>query len=48
MVGDESALPAIAACLEAVPAGRPVVALVEVDGPDDELTLDSPGDLQVA
>ncbi|WP_130011327.1 siderophore-interacting protein [Serinicoccus sediminis] len=47
LVGDESALPAIAACLEAVPEGRPVVALVEVDGPDDELALHSPGDLRV-
>ncbi|WP_298890684.1 siderophore-interacting protein [uncultured Serinicoccus sp.] len=47
LVGDESALPAVAACLEAVPAGRPALALLEVDGPDDELALDSPGDLRV-
>ena len=31
LVGDESALPAIAACAEAVPAGRHVVAVVEVE-----------------
>lgn len=47
MVGDESALPAIAASLEAVPVGRPVVALLLVDDGDHELALDSPGDLRV-
>jgi NADPH-dependent ferric siderophore reductase len=30
LVGDESALPAIAAALEALPAGTPVTALIEV------------------
>lgn len=43
MVGDESALPAIAASLEQVPAGAPVVARLLVDGPHDELELSSPG-----
>jgi len=47
LVGDESALPAIAACAEAVPAGRPVLVVVEVGSAAGELTLDSPGDLQV-
>jgi NADPH-dependent ferric siderophore reductase len=47
MVGDESAVPAIAASLEHVPAGAPVVAVVVVDGPDHELALSSPGDLTV-
>ena len=47
MVGDESALPAIAASLEAVPAGRPVVAVLVVDGPDHQIPLDSPGDVDV-
>jgi NADPH-dependent ferric siderophore reductase len=47
MVGDESVLPAIAASLRRVPAGRPVHVLVEVDGRDDEIALDSPGDLRV-
>lgn len=47
MVGDESALPAIAASLEAVPAGRPAVAVLVVDGPDHEIPLDSPGELAV-
>jgi NADPH-dependent ferric siderophore reductase len=45
MVGDESALPAIAASLEYIPVGVPVVALAEVDGPADELPLRSPGEL---
>jgi NADPH-dependent ferric siderophore reductase len=39
MVGDESALPAIAASLAVVPAGAPVYAFLEVDGPADELDL---------
>ena len=48
LVGDESALPAIGAALERVPAGVPVHALVEVDGPADEQPLTSPGRLNVA
>ena len=47
LVGDESALPAIGAALERVPAGVPVHALVEVDGPADELELTSPGRLDL-
>jgi NADPH-dependent ferric siderophore reductase len=47
MVGDEAALPAIAASLEQVPAGALVHALVEVDGPADELSLDCPGALHL-
>ena len=39
MVGDESALPAIAASLSALPAGARAYALLEVDGPADELAL---------
>jgi len=44
-VGDASALPAIAAGLERVPAGVPVLAFLEIDGPDEEQKLDTPGDL---
>lgn len=47
LVGDESALPAIAACAEAVPAGRPVVVVVEVEDAGDEIPLHSPGLLDV-
>ena len=47
LVGDESALPAIAACAEAVPAGRHVVAVVEVEDAAGEVPLTSPGALQV-
>ncbi|WP_433386960.1 siderophore-interacting protein [Micromonospora sp. KLBMP9576] len=43
LVGDESALPAIAAALERLPAGAPAVAFVEIGDPADELPLDSPG-----
>ncbi len=48
MVGDESALPAIAAALARIPVGVPVHVFLEVDGPADELPLDSPGDLHVS
>ncbi|WP_148613832.1 siderophore-interacting protein [Nocardioides rubriscoriae] len=47
LVGDESALPAIAASLAAVPAGRRVVAVVEVEDAAGELALTSPGELTV-
>ena len=47
MAGDESALPAIAASLDAVPDGVRVIVLALVDGPDDEFELTSPGDLEV-
>ena len=43
MIGDESALPAIAAGLEAVPAGRPVVVLLEVEDAAGEVSLATPG-----
>jgi NADPH-dependent ferric siderophore reductase len=47
LVGDESALPAIAASLEAVPAGRRAVVRLVCDGPDHELELACPGELDV-
>lgn len=47
MVGDESAIPAIAASLERVPAGRPVHAVLVVDDADSHLDLECPGDLTV-
>jgi NADPH-dependent ferric siderophore reductase len=47
MVGDESALPAIAAACERVPAGVPAVAVLEVAGAADEQALACPGDLRV-
>jgi NADPH-dependent ferric siderophore reductase len=47
MVGDESALPAIAASLERLaPAARAHV-FVEVSSPEEELKLDTPGDVEV-
>jgi NADPH-dependent ferric siderophore reductase len=48
LVGDEAALPAIGAALEAMPAGVPVRVLIEVAGPDEEQPLASPGELDVA
>jgi NADPH-dependent ferric siderophore reductase len=47
LVGDESALPAIAASLEDVPPGVPVVARLVCDGPDHEVPLASPGKLDL-
>ncbi len=45
MVGDEAVLPAIAVSLAHVPDGVPVYVVAEVDGPEDELPLQSPGQL---
>ncbi|WP_461011294.1 siderophore-interacting protein [Streptomyces capparidis] len=47
LVGDESALPAIAASAERLPHGAPARILVEVAGPEDELKLDTPADAEV-
>ncbi len=46
MVGDDAALPAIAASLPRVTAGVPVFAVIEVDGPEHQQPLESPGDLK--
>jgi NADPH-dependent ferric siderophore reductase len=48
LVGDESALPAIAASLEAVPTDAPTVVRLLCDGPAHQLALKSPGSLDVA
>lgn len=47
LAGDESALPAIAAALEALPADTVARVFVEVAGPDDELELQSPADVDI-
>jgi NADPH-dependent ferric siderophore reductase len=47
MVGDASVIPAISASLARVPAGVPVHVFLEVDGPEEEQPLDSPGDLHL-
>jgi NADPH-dependent ferric siderophore reductase len=46
LAGDESALPAIAAALEALPADATAQVFVEVAGPDDEIELRSPADVE--
>jgi NADPH-dependent ferric siderophore reductase len=46
-VGDESALPAIAASAEVVPVGRPVVIVTEIEDAAGEIPLASPGQLTV-
>ncbi|MFC4062050.1 siderophore-interacting protein [Planomonospora corallina] len=47
MAGDESALPAIAASLERLPAGARAHVFVEVAGAEEEQPLDSPGDVEL-
>jgi NADPH-dependent ferric siderophore reductase len=47
LAGDDAALPAIAVSLTRVPAGVPVFAIVEVDGPEHRQPLESPGELTV-
>lgn len=45
--GDESALPAIAATLEAMDPASRGVAYLEVEGPEDELPLDAPAGIEL-
>ncbi|MGI5231993.1 siderophore-interacting protein [Actinoallomurus sp. CA-142502] len=47
LVGDESALPAIAASLEALPPGAPARVFVEVSGPGEEQELTTRGDAKL-
>ena len=47
MAGDESAVPAIGASLDALKPKARAVVLVVVDGPDDELALTTPGDANI-
>ena len=47
LVGDESVIPAIAVSLSRIPAGVPAFVVIEVGGAEDELPLESPGDLHL-
>src|SRR5262245_56308776 len=47
LIGDETALPAIARRLTELPAGTRAVVLAEIDGPADRLTLESAADVSV-
>jgi len=47
LAGDESALPAIASSLEAMPADAAGIALIEVSGRDDELALEAPAGIEI-
>ncbi|WP_031161672.1 siderophore-interacting protein [Streptosporangium roseum] len=47
LVGDESALPAIAASLERLPAGALAHVFVEVAGPEEEQPLDTSADAKI-
>jgi NADPH-dependent ferric siderophore reductase len=45
LVGDETAVPAISAILESLSAGQRATAVIEVRDADDELPVDSAGDI---
>lgn len=47
LAGDESALPAIAASLEKLPAGAYAHAFIEVSGPEEEQKLEPSGDANI-
>ncbi|KUJ67186.1 FAD-binding protein [Streptomyces albus subsp. albus] len=47
LVGDESALPAIAASVGRLPAGAVARVLIEVAGPEEEQKLDAPDSVEV-
>jgi NADPH-dependent ferric siderophore reductase len=47
MAGDAAVIPAIAASLARVPAGAPVYVLIEVDGPEEQQPLETPGELRL-
>jgi len=47
LVGDETALPAIGRRIEELPAGAPVVAVVEVDSPAEEQRFETQADLDL-
>jgi NADPH-dependent ferric siderophore reductase len=47
LIGDDTGLPAIARRLEELPAGARAVALIEVDGPDDHVDIESAADVTV-
>ncbi len=47
LAGDEAALPAIAAALEALPESAVGMAFIEVAGPDDEMPLTAPDGVEI-
>ena len=47
LIGDDTGLPAIARRLEELPAGARAVALIEVDGPADQVDIESAADVTV-
>lgn len=47
LIGDESALPAILAALEHVPAGSRALAFIEVADASEQQEVDSPGEVEI-
>jgi NADPH-dependent ferric siderophore reductase len=48
LIADDTGLPAIARRLEELPAGARAIALIEVDGPNDQVHLESAADVTVS
>lgn len=47
LIGDASALPAIAAALEEMPINAPVITVIELEEPGEELALPSPANVEL-
>lgn len=47
IVGDETMLPAVGRALEMLPAGAKTLAVIEVDGPEDEIALATETDANI-
>lgn len=47
LIGDDTALPSIARRLEELPAGQRVIAFIEIDGPAEELPIETRANLQL-
>lgn len=47
LAGDAAVIPAISVALERIPAGVPVQVVIEVDGPEEEQPLSTPGGLEL-
>lgn len=47
LIGDECVIPAIAVALERIPAGRPVIAVIEIEDASEEQPLPTDGDARI-
>lgn len=47
LIGDECVIPAIAVALERIPAGRPVIAVIEIEDASEQQPLPTDGDARI-